>query len=183
MTSRTQLWHSLRNLSDRFQDRLSAGFRLFSSKPTLPKTFGMMTREVYDLIAGMDDVRMITTPNPPHLPIATFEFEHASYKVEVQLRSLNGIQGGDPGVQYDTSVSVILALTRWLIPDATAEDMNILNAKYLNCRAVKVGEFVEIAVVSRLFLLRGHEQSTIKDMILSLVSDTEYFIQDLVSSR
>ena len=183
MTSRAQLWHSIRNLSDRFQDRLSAGFPLFSSRPTLPTTFGIMTREVYDLIAGMDDVRMITTPNPPHLPIASFEFEHASYKCEVQLQSLNGIQGGDPGSQYDTSVSVILALTRWLIPDATAEEMNALNAKYLNCRAVKVGELVEIAMVSRLFFLRGHEQSTIKDMILSLVSDTEYFIQDLVSSR
>ena len=131
----------------------------------------------------MDDVRMITTPNPPHLPIATFEFEHASYKCEVQLQSLNGIQGVDPGGQYDTSVSVILALTCWLFPDAIAEEMNAFNAKYLNCRAVKVGDFVEISMVSRLFFFRGHEQSTIKGLILSLVSNTEYFIQDFVSSR
>ena len=142
-----------------------------------------MTREVYDLIAGMDDVRMITPPNPPHLPIARFEFEHASYKCEVQLQSLNGTQGIDPGTEYDTSESVILALSRWLIPDATAEEMNKFNARYLNCRAVKVGDFVEIGVVSHLLFLRGREQSTIKDMIGYLVDDSKDFIQDLVSLR
>ncbi|MFS0773957.1 hypothetical protein [Sphingomonas sp. 1P08PE] len=142
-----------------------------------------MTREVYDLIAGLDDVRMITPPNPPHLPIATFEFERAGYKYEVQLQSLNGFQGVDPGSRYDTSVSVILALSRWLIPDATTEEMSTLNAKYLNCRAVKIDDFVEFAVVSRLLFVRGHERSTIKEMIQSLVSETEDFIQGLMSSR
>nr|WP_131588932.1 hypothetical protein [Sphingomonas melonis] len=183
MTIRTQLWYSIRSISDRFQDRLSAKVSLFCSRPTSPNTFGIMTREVYDLIAGMDDVRMITTPNPPHLPIAMFEFEYAGYKCEVRLQSLNGFKGADPGDHYDTSVSVIVALTRWLVPDATNEEMNALNAKCLNCRAVKVGDFVEIAMVSDWISLRGHEQSTIKDMILSLASNTKVFVQDLVSSR
>jgi hypothetical protein len=142
---------------------------------------GIFTRQVYDFVAEMPNIAMITPPNPKGFPIEAFEFRCGTHKFQIHLRSLNGMAGVDGDMEYDTGVDFLTALSGWRIPDATIDQLNEWNTRRRGSYAVKVDEFVELTNNRNLFMMKGCERRIIDDAVHQIIVDSEDFVEFMTS--